>query len=291
MASVAPVAVEESRGITRVQARDAAPTIRSVQRALALIDAIAAAGGETSLSDLSVRTRLNISTCHHLLATLVACGYAAKIPGKKLYALGTRLVQIGHTSLHADLPRRADPFLDTISRATGETVHLAAVQGHAIVTLAVKEARHAVRVGAADIGKLEAPHATSIGKAILAWLPVHEIERVCAGRMQRFTEHTMTNMPQLLESLREVRREGFAMDLEEYQPGVICIGAPIRERAGAVIGAISVSMPKMRASEEHTAVARQEIVSAARALSEEYGAPGPAESSNTTNKHLKSLEG
>jgi IclR family acetate operon transcriptional repressor len=148
-----------------------------------------------------------------------------------------------------------------------------------------------VRVGAAEIGKLEAPHATSVGKAILAWLPVNEIERVCAGRMRRFTEHTITDMAQLLESLREVRREGFAMDREEYQPGVLCLGAPIRERTGAVMGAISVSMPNMRATEEHTAVARHEIIAAARALSEEYGAPAPAQDSNSIKMHLKVMEG
>ena len=64
----------------------------------------------------------------------------------------------------------------------------------------------------------------------------------------------------------------------------------IRDRAGAVIGAISVSMPKMRATEEHMALARQEIMAAARALSEEYGAPAPAEGSKAAEKHLKILE-
>jgi IclR family acetate operon transcriptional repressor len=273
MSQAVAAALQETRSAP-ANAREPAPTnIRSVQRALALVDAIAAAGGEATLSELALRTGLNISTCHHLLSTLITCGYAAKVPGKKLYALGTRLVQLSHTSLHADLPRRGESFLDRIGGSTGETVHLAAVQGHAIVTLAVKEARHAVRVGAAEIGRLEAPHATSVGKAILAWLPVNQIERICAGRMQRFTDRTVTEMPQLLERLREVRREGYAVDREEYQSGVISLAAPIRNRAGAVIGAISVSMPKMRASEENTNLAREEITSAARALSEEYGAP------------------
>lgn len=291
MSTVVTVDLQEGRAPHSPLREPAQPHIRSVQRALALIDAIAAAGGEASLSDLSARTRLNVSTCHHLLATLIKCGYAAKVPGKKLYALGTRLVQLSHTSLHAALPRKAEPFLEKISRATGETVHLAVVQGHAIVTVAAKEARHAVRVGAADIGALEAPHATAVGKAILAWLPLNEIERICAGRMQRFTEYTFTEMPRLLESLREVRREGYAMDREEYLAGVICIGAPIRDRTGAVIGAISVSMPKMRASEEHVGRVRDEIVSAACALSEEYGAPGAIEDSGPAKNHLKVLEG
>lgn len=252
---------------------DSAPTsVRSVRRALSLVNAIADAGGEAALTDLSVRTGLPVSTCHHLLKTLIECGYAAQVPGKKLYVLGTRFIQLSHACVNSDLPRRAQPFLEAISEATGETVHLAALQGNAIVTVALREARHAIRVDAGGVGKLEAPHATSIGKAILAWLPENEIRRVLASGMTRFTEHTITALPDLIEALRHVRREGVAFDREEFIPGVICIGAPIRDQAGAVIGAISASMPKMRATDEHVAMTRAEILAATRALSEDYGA-------------------
>jgi IclR family acetate operon transcriptional repressor len=267
-------------------AADAAQAgVRSVKRALSLVNAIAEAGGEAALTDLSARTGLPVSTCHHLLKTLIDCGYAAQVPGKKLYVLGTRFIQLSHACVNSDLPRRAQPFLQAISEATGETVHLAALQGNAIVTVALREARHAIRVDAGGIGKLEAPHATSIGKAILAWLPENEIRRVLATGMARFTEHTITALPELIESLRQVRREGVAFDREEFIPGVICIGAPIRDQAGAVIGAISASMPKMRATDEHMAMTRAEILSATRALSEDYGAPreaGAEQSTNTT---------
>jgi len=247
-------------------------SVRSVRRALSLVNAIADAGGEAALTDLSVRTGLPVSTCHHLLKTLIECGYAAQVPGKKLYVLGTRFIQLSHACVNSDLPRRAQPFLEAISEATGETVHLAALQGTSIVTVALREARHAIRVDAGGVGKVEAPHATSVGKAILAWLPDNEIRRVLASGMTRFTEHTITALPELIEALRHVRREGVAFDREEFIPGVICIGAPIRDQAGAVIGAISASMPKMRATDEHVATTRAEILSATRALSEDYGA-------------------
>ena len=248
-------------------------SIQSVDRALYLLETIAEAGGEATLTDLANRTGLNISTCHHLLATLIKRGFAAKVPGRRLYALGSRICALSHACLQVDLPRRAQPFLEAINRATGETVHLAARQGNAVVTLAFLEARHAVRVGTGKIGKVEAPHATSIGKAILAWLPENEIHRILAGGLKRFTDNTITELPVLLESLRKVRRNGYAFDREEHLPGVICVGAAIRDQAGTVVGAISASTPLMRADDAHIALMRDEITTAARALSNEFGEP------------------
>lgn len=249
-------------------------SIQSVDRALFLLETIAEAGGEATLTDLANRTGLNISTCHHLLATLIQRGFAAKVPGRRLYALGARILYLGHACLQVDLPRRAQPYLEAINRATGETVHLAALQGDSVVTLAVREARHAVRVDTGRTGKIEGPHATSIGKAILAWLPEDEMRRILAHGMKRYTEHTITEFPALLESLRHVRRNGYAIDREEHLPGVICVGAAIRDHVGTVIGGISASMPAMRASEERIALMRDEIVNATRALSAEFGEPG-----------------
>jgi IclR family acetate operon transcriptional repressor len=257
----------------RARANGDRHSIQSVDRALYLLETIAEAGGEATLTELATRTGLNISTCHHLLATLIQRGFAAKVPGRRLYALGARILYLGHTCLQVDLPRRAQPYLETINRVTGETVHLAALQGDNIVTLAVRDARHAVRVETGKVGKVEAPHATSVGKAILAWLPEDEMQRILARGMKRYTEKTITDFPALLESLRVVRRSGVAIDREEYLPGVICVGAAIRDQAGTVIGAISASTPAMRASDEHIELMREEIVRATRGLSAEFGEP------------------
>lgn len=248
-------------------------SIQSVDRALYLLETIAEAGGEATLTELATRTGLNISTCHHLLATLIKRGFVIKVPGRRLYALGARIFYLSHACLQVDLPRRAQPYMEAVNQATGETVHLAALQGDTVVTLAVREARHAVRVDTGRIGKLEAPHATSIGKAILAWLPEDEMRRMLAGGMKRYTDNTITDINALLESLRAVRRNGYAIDREEFLPGVICVGAAIRDQAGTVIGAISASTPIMRADEAHLALMRDEITAAARALSAEFGAP------------------
>ena len=107
---------------------------------------------------------------------------------------------------------------------------------------------------------------------MLAWLPEDDMRRVLSSGLPRFTAKTITEWPALIEALRHVRRNGYAMDDEEYQPGVICVGAPIRDHNGAVVGAISASTPAMRANNDHLNLIREQIVSAVRALSAELGA-------------------
>jgi len=249
-------------------------SIQSVDRALHLLETIAEAGGEATLTDLAKRTGLNISTCHHLLATLIKRGFAAKVTGKRLYALGTRIHSLSHACLQVDLPRRAQRHMEEINETTGETIHLAALQGDAIATLATREARHAVRVDTGTLGRIDAPHATAVGKAILAWLPENEVRRILGTNLKRFTDNTITSTADLFEVLRDVRRYGYAICREEFLPGVFCVGAPIRDQAGAVIGALSVSMPTMRADDKHIALVCKEITAATRALSAEFGDTG-----------------
>jgi IclR family acetate operon transcriptional repressor len=253
-------------------------SIQSVDRAISLLEAIAEAGGESTLTELSRRTRLNISTCHHLLSTLVARGYVAKVPVRRSYALGARILYLSNACLRqVDLPVRANAFIEQINAATGETVHLAVLQGDSMVKVAKRESRHPVRVDTGALGKSDAPHATASGKAMLAWLPEDDMRRVLSNGLPRFTPKTITEWPALIEALRHVRRNGYAMDDEEYQPGVICVGAPIRDHNGAVVGAISASTPAMRANDDHLSLIREQVVTAVRALSAELG--GHAQSS------------
>ena len=250
-------------------------SIQSVDRAVSLLEAIAEAGGECTLTQLSHRTQLNISTCHHLLSTLVARGYVAKVPVRRSYALGARILYLSNACLRqVDLPARAAPFIEKINERTGETVHLAVLQGDAMMKVAKRESRHPVRVDTGTLGKTDAAHATATGKAMLAWLPEDDMRRVLSHGLTRFTPKTICEWPSLIEALRHVRRNGYAVDDEEYQPGVICIGAAIRDHNGAVVGAISASTPTMRANDEHLSLVREQVCSAVRALSAELGGPG-----------------
>jgi IclR family acetate operon transcriptional repressor len=279
MTDVAAVVAEKPKsGLTGRSRRNSdGASIQSVARALTLLETIAEFGGETTLSRLASRTGLNISTCHHLLATLAQRGFVSKGVGRRGYALGARILYLSHICLQVDLPKRAQSALDRINQVTGETVHLAALHGDELVTVMKREARHAVRVDAGEIGTANAAHATATGKSMLAWLPEHEMRRILTAHgMIAFTPNTITDADTLIESLRLVRREGFATDREEFRPGVVCVGAAIRDQSGAVVGSISASTPSMRASDDHLAHMRDEVVTAARALSAELGAPPAA---------------
>lgn len=246
-------------------------SIQSVDRALLLLETIAEMGGEATLTELSNRTHLNISTCHHLLATLIKRNFVTKVPGRRLYALGGRILYIGHACLQVDLPRRAQTYMESVNQVTGETVHLTALQGDVIANLSVREARHAVRVETGRLGRIPAPHAQSNGKAILAWLPDDEVRRIVGGSLKRYTSNTIVEFDGLLEQLSGVRRTGYAVDDEEYLPGVICIGAAIRDHAGGIVGSISASTPAMRADDKHLSLMREQVIEAARSLSAEFG--------------------
>src|SRR5438067_313393 len=203
------------RGVTAGTSGSERHSIQSVDRAITLLEAIAEAGGETTLTELSRHTRLNISTCHHLLSTLVHRGYVAKVPVRRSYALGARIHYLCSASLQVDLPTRAAPFIEQINERTGETVHLAVLQGDAMMKIAKRESRHPVRVDTGTLGKSDAPHATASGKAMLAWLPEDDMRRVLSSGLARFTAKTITEWPALIEALRHVRRNGYAMDDEE----------------------------------------------------------------------------
>jgi IclR family acetate operon transcriptional repressor len=271
----APLNVHQARAQRAPGARPAGERhgIQSVDRAITLLEVIADAGGEATLTEIAARAELNISTSHHLLSTLVRRGYVAKVPGRRSYALGGRILELGYACLRQiDLPRRAEPFIARLSEATGEAVHLVTLKGETMVTLARREAR--TMSGPGTMIRPDGAHAKASGKAILAWLPEHEAKRVTTAQgMIKFTPNTITEWPALNEDLRFVRRNSYSMDREEYQSGYICFGAAVRDYQGAVIASISASTPLVRATEEHLKLMRDEVVDAANSLSAELAEP------------------
>lgn len=254
-------------------------TIQSVSRALDLLDVLAEATEELPLNELAQRSGLNASTCHHLLATLARRGYVGQVPRSRTYFLGPRITELSESRIKQfNLVGIAMPELRRLNQETMESVHLAVLQGHALVTLAKLDSRLPIRVGADETGKSNAAHATATGKAILAWLPEAEIARVIAATgLLRFTDKTISTIAELMEELRLVRRNGFAADNEEFQPGVVCFGAAIRDHAGAVIGSVSCSMPRMRAEGDHEILVKSAVKQCASAISERFGNPKDAD--------------
>ena len=250
--------------------------IQALDRAFLILDIIADAGGEAKLTEIASIAGLNVSTCHHLISTLHNWGYVARGANSRSYVLGSRILHLSAACLRqVDLPRRAQSFVDRLNDQTREAVQLAIMQDTNLVNVLHREARHAVRVDAGLGGNSNAAHATATGKAILAWLPPTELDRIVADKgLTAFTPHTITDIEQLKEDLRLTRRNGFAIDREEFQLGVICLGAAIRDHAGAVVGSISVSSPVFRATPAYIHQVKVHLIAATDELSTELGAPG-----------------
>ena len=250
--------------------------IQALDRAFLILDVIADAGGEAKLTEIAGIAGLNVSTCHHLISTLHNWGYVARGANSRSYVLGSRILHLSAACLRqVDLPRRAQSFVDRLNDQTREAVQLAIMQDTNLVNVLHREARHAVRVDAGLGGNSNAAHATATGKAILAWLPPTELDRIVADKgLTAFTPNTIVDIEKLKEDLRLTRRNGFAIDREEFQLGVICLGAAIRDHAGAVVGSISVSLPVFRATPAYIDQIKVHLIAAADELSTELGAPG-----------------
>lgn len=164
--------------------------------------------------------------------------------------------------------RLAMPALRVLNRATGEAVHLDALRRRELTNLAKLESRHAIRVATNHRDEARAVHATSTGKSLLAWLPDEELLGVvdCCP-LPRFTDRTITSAEALADELCHVRRNGFSQDREEFQPGLVCIGAPIRDCSGSVVAAVSCSLPRVRASDAHLTFICDQVKTAAASVS------------------------
>lgn len=244
-------------------------TIQSVERALEILETIARHRGEVSLTQISDELKLNPSTCHHIIGTLVARNYLRRGTARGLYMLGSQIVLLADAvNIKAELPKRAQPVLDALNRATEEAVHLAVLQGDEMITLVKREALHALRVDSGSIGKSTALHATATGKILLAGLEDAEVQRMTERHgLREYTPKTITNPERLMEELQRIRGCGYSTDHEEFQMYVVCIGAPIYDTNERVMASLSVSTPINRASQEHLDMVRREVLAAAQALS------------------------
>lgn len=213
-----------------------------MERAFDLLEVLAEAGGELSLSELAAATRLPLPTIHRLLRTLVNRGHVRQLPSRR-YALGPRLIQLGE-SASGMLSDWARPFLSQLVEQLGETANLSMLDGDRATYVAQVPSRHAMRMFT-EVGRRVELHCTGVGKALLAQLgDPHIAEVLRRSGMAAHTPHTITDPDVLAEEIARIRANGYAVDDGEQEVGVHCV-------AVAVVGAprpiaISVSGPTTR---------------------------------------------
>ena len=145
-----------------------------------------------------------------------------------------------------DVVSASRPFLEQLSSETSETVHLAVLDGESVVYVDKIDSPHLLRMYS-HVGRRAPAYCTGLGKALLSSLTEPELRRIYPQKkLHRFTPNTITEPGRLEAELAEIRQRGVAVDNEEHEVGIVCFAAPVRERSGRVLAAISVSIPKLR---------------------------------------------
>lgn len=227
-------------------------SVQSVDRALDLLETLATADGEVSITSVAARTGLHVSTVHRLLATLLRRGYVRQNPETSRYYAGAKLATLAEgRSRYGELRLAARPILRAITEATRETTNLVVLDDVTAVYIDTVPSPQVVRLFTA-VGNRVPLHATGAGKCLLGALPADKREPLIERLdLRAYTPHTIVDRAALRRALDEARARGFAIDDEEYDDGVRCIAVPVGG-TNDTVAALSVSAPASRFSRQRS---------------------------------------
>jgi DNA-binding IclR family transcriptional regulator len=211
------------------------------------LDVLAESTEDLSWAQMEGRLNFDKSTYYRLLRTLEHHRYAERDSQTGKYRLGSKLLELGSKAVaRFDLATACRPYLERLSGQSGETALLGVFRDGQVITLTVVEGRHALRMGV-TVGGKAAVHCSAIGKAILAFLPEDEAGSIVRNSsLTRYTRHTITRRSEFKAELAQIRNRGFAMDNQELEVGLKCIGAAVQDRSGRVIAALSIAGAALR---------------------------------------------
>ncbi|HLB40124.1 MAG TPA: IclR family transcriptional regulator [Actinomycetota bacterium] len=224
---------------------EAGGSLQSVNRALTALELVADAG-ELGVSELGRQLGVHKATASRLAAVLADRGLLERDPSTERYRIGFGLVRLAGAAMSGlDLVRLARPILESLAERVREATNLGVRSGDDVVYVDQIAGSRAI-VTVSWVGKRTPMHCTSNGKVLLAWADEADRERVLAGELETFTEHTVIDPTALRRELNAIRTRGYAQALEELEEGLNAVAAPVRQADGRVIAALGVSGPAFR---------------------------------------------
>jgi len=223
-------------------------------RAVQLLDLLReSSDGGASLQELSKRSGLAKASVYRMLRTLDWAGLVERVPGSERYRLGVRCLEFGRAYLEqVDFRREALPVLERLRQQFNETVHLAVLDDRLrVVYLEKLDSAHAVGIMMSRVGRTAPSYCTGLGKALLAALsddPVTLLDQW--AELRRHTANTICDPDALRDELESIRSRGYALDLEEHEPGVRCVAASIPGLPADAAAALSIAGPAHRMPDE-----------------------------------------
>jgi IclR family transcriptional regulator, KDG regulon repressor len=249
-------------------------SIASVQRALDILNLFNNGLVELGNTEIAKLVNLPVGTASGLIYTLKINNYLDQNPINRKYRLGLKLAERASVLFdQLDLRKIAEPYLAEIRDWCGESVNLAVRDGNEVVYIERMFGNHSLGIRS-ELGRRGWLHSTSLGKAIVSFLP--DVERTALFSnyfLYQVTPFTITDKDLLENELQNIKQRGYALDEQENELGGRCVGAPVFDRFGYPIAAISISVPIQRFPEEDVIKYGKKLVDTAAIISQKMGLP------------------
>jgi DNA-binding IclR family transcriptional regulator len=224
--------------------------IQSIERAAAVLQLLASRTGRLGLSEVATSLGLARGTAHGILRTLQLVGFVEQDTESGKYQLGAALLHLGTSYLDVnELRSRAINWADPLAARSGAAVRLGTLLDRRVLVV-----HHVFRpddtLQVLEVGVLLPPHATALGKVLLAF-DAHTAAAVAAAGMDAYTRRTVISTKELNRALVQIREQGWGVEVEELQPGEAGLAAPIRGQGGLVVGAIGITGPVEHICDTH----------------------------------------
>jgi IclR family acetate operon transcriptional repressor len=229
---------------------------------MSLLDALAQSDSGLGVNELARRIDVNASTASRLLATLLEAGLVTRSPGGGPYRLGLKLLALSDRVLaQLDVRELARPLLAALVAQTGETATLSVPGQMEAITVDFVPGPSSV-VSMAWVGRPSVPHATAVGKVMLAYAPGH----LPPGELSAFTERTITDPAALAAELDLIRDRGYGEAIGEREPDLTAIGVPVFARGGELAAILGLQAPSARLPAATRRTLREPLLEAAARL-------------------------
>ena len=227
------------------------PLISTIAKGMKVLSFIADSKTPAGITHLSKTLYLSIGAVQRVTFTLSRLGYLRKATDGQGYMLGPKAWALGLVIVsEINLKNVAHPYLIDLSNKVGEIVNLGILEETEMLYLDSIKTNHILSLNR-NIGARLPAYSTSLGKAIVAFLPEPEIKEFLNKlNMKPFTRNTITNKKKFLKELRNIRNKGFSINNAENDNGVRSVAAPVRDRSGLVVASVNISMPSIRVSLE-----------------------------------------
>lgn len=247
-------------------------TVQSVDRTLNILELLSDYPDGLGVSEIGKKLALHKSTVHRLLLTLIKHGYVKQSRVNSNYDLTLKLFELGNKKVESlDLLTIAQPYLKKLMELTNEVVHFGVREDSEIVYLAKVEAPRSIKVYS-RVGMRKPMYCTAMGKAMLSQLSADEIEMVWKqSSVSKMTEYSITKFTDFTKEIALTKSRGYALDNQEIELGIKCIGAVIRDYKNAICGAISLSCSIFSLTAENEQKYIQLILEYSAKISQELG--------------------